>query len=528
MEAAHEQGIIHRDLKPANIKVRADGTVKVLDFGLAKAMEPAGAMSASVSMSPTITPPAMTQAGMILGTAAYMSPEQARGKTVDKRADIWAFACVFYEMLTGRRAFAGEDVTDTLAAVVRAEPDWPQLPAALSPSLRVFIRRCLEKDAKHRVGDIRDVRLALDGAFDAEPAADKPTPPAAPRSAWTRRRPWMSAAAALVFAIAWLAEWAPWRSTRTVESQLVRLDVDLGSDVSLGSTAGTNVIISPDGNRLVFVSQGRLLTRRLDQPRAVELVGTQGAFAPFFSPDSQWVAFFTLGQLKKISVEGGVAVSLCAVQGSSGRGGSWSEDATIVASLDGTTLSRLPDAGGAPTPLTKLAEGEVFHRWPQVLPGGKAVLLSVRQTSGTSNEDRIDVLSVRDGRRKTLQRGGWFGRYLATLKEGGFLVYVSKGTVFGVPFNLDRLEVLGTPSPVLEDVGYNALLGGAAEFDGSQNGTVVYRGGLAGGLVTLQWLDGAGKTERLPASAKRKRLPPSIIPASSRSIPLSRPTVSSS
>ena len=242
---------MHHDLKPANIKVRADGTVKVLDFGLAQALDTSPATATSDN-SPTITSPAqMTGVGVILGTAAYMSPEQARGKTVDKRADIWAFGAVLFEMLTGTRAFPGEGLTDTLAAVVRAEPNWTLLPASLPSALVVYLRRCLNKDPKQRAQAIGDVRLALEGAFDVEPAVHRPTLPVARRSAWSRTLPWISASAALVFAIAWLVGWAPWRSSQAVEHPLVRLDVELGTDVSLGSPVGVDVTISPDRNRLV-------------------------------------------------------------------------------------------------------------------------------------------------------------------------------------------------------------------------------------------------------------------------------------
>ena len=286
-------------------------------------------------------------------------------------------------------------------------------------------------------------------------------------------------------------------ATRPVEQALrplVRLDVDLGPDVSLGSLAGTDAILSPDGTRIVYVSQGRLFTRRLDQPNATELAGTQGAYAPFFSPDGQWVAFFTAGKLQKISVEGGSAITLC--NAPNGRGGSWGEDGNIIAALSTTGgLSRIPSAGGPPTPVTDLQNGEITHRWPQILPGGKAVLFTASTTTAAFDAANIEVMSLADHRRKTLVRGGTFGRYLPS----GHLVYVNRGTLFAVPFDVDRLEVHGTPAPVLDQVGYNAAQG-SAQLDFSQTGTLIYRsGGAGGGLLTVAWLDGAGKAQPLLA-----------------------------
>ena len=275
---------------------------------------------------------------------------------------------------------------------------------------------------------------------------------------------------------------------------LVRLDVDLGSDVSLASPAGADEIISPDGTRLVYVSQGRLFTRRLDQPTATELAGTQGAYEPFFSPDGQWVAFFSPGKLQKISVEGGSAITLC--DAPVGRGGSWGEDGNIIAALNNNGgLSRIPSAGGPPTPVTDLQNGETTHRWPQILPGGKAVLFTASTNATAFDGANIEVMSLSDHRRKTLVRGGTFGRYLPS----GHLVYVNRGTLFAVPFDVDRLEVHGTPAPVLDQVGYNAGVG-SAQLDFSQTGTLIYRsGGAGGGLLTVGWLDGAGKTQPLLA-----------------------------
>ena len=255
----------------------------------------------------------------------------------------------------------------------------------------------------------------------------------------------------------------------------MHLDVDLGPEVSLGSMSGADVIISPDGARLVFVSKDRLFTRRLNQPKATELAGTEGAYGPFFSPDGQRVAFFSSGKLKKIPVEGGTVIVLC--DAPSGRGGVWSEDHTIIASLTPAVsgLSRIPDGGGAPQPVTELAQGELTHRWPQLLSGGKAVLFTNSTLAGQFDEATIEVMSLDDRRRKTLLRGGTYGRYLATSAGAGHLVFVNKGTLFAVPMDLDTMAVRGTPVPVVQDVSYSPN-SGSAQFDFSQDGTLVYRG----------------------------------------------------
>jgi Tol biopolymer transport system component/predicted Ser/Thr protein kinase len=486
LEAAHEKGITHRDLKPANIKIRPDGTVKVLDFGLAKqSRDREGAVASDPEHSPTLTI-GMTEAGMILGTAGYMSPEQARGKTVDKRADIWAFGVVLYEMLTGRRLFEGEDMAETLAAVIHKEPGLSQVPA----KVQRLLQRCLAKDPKRRLRDIGDAWELLEDVGQAHGLSTTGHGPVPPRWPWA-----VAGVLAVALAVSLVMLWPP----RAVDHPPVRLDVDLGTDVSLGSTAGADAILSPDGTRLVYVSQQRLYTRKLDQPKATELAGTQGAFEPFFSPDGQWVAFFANGKLKKISVEGGAAITLC--DANFATGGSWGEDGNIIAGLGaGQGLSRIPSTGGAPTLVTELAQGEVTHRWPQILPGGKAVLFTTPTATRGSDGANIEVISLVDHRRTTLQRGGTYGRYLPTSKGAGHLVYINKGTLFAVPFDLDTLAVRGTPAPLLEGVAYNPAFG-FAQLDFSRTGTLVYRSGGAatGAQFTVQWLDSTGKTQALPA-----------------------------
>jgi serine/threonine-protein kinase len=284
----------------------------------------------------------------------------------------------------------------------------------------------------------------------------------------------------------------------------VRLDVDLGADVSLDSrNGGADAILSHDGTRLVYVSKGKLFTRRLDQPKATELAGTEGAYAPFFSPDGQWVAFFTAGKLKKVSLEGGAPIVLCDLcDAPSGRGGSWGEDGSIIAALSGAgALSRISAAGGAPAPATQLAAGEAFQRWPQVLPGGKAVLF-------TSDNSRIDVFSFAGRRRKTIVPAGVFGKYVAASTGVGYLLYVSNGTLFAVCFDANALETRGGAIQVVEQVAWDPGPR-SAQFDVSQNGVLLYRAGVAGagGDVTVQWLDGQGRMQPLVTKPVRYQWP---------------------
>jgi serine/threonine-protein kinase len=495
IEAAHEKGVIHRDLKPANIKVTPDGKVKVLDFGLATVFAPEK-RDGSLSDSPTLTMSA-TQQGIILGTAAYMSPEQARGEQVDKRSDIWSFGVVLYEMVTGKRLFEGNTVTDTLAAVLLKPPDFESAPV----SVRKLLRACLERDPRRRLRDIGEVwRLVEDS--DTEHHADRKTGSSGVL--------WVALVAIALLAL--IALWAPWRSTP--ERPLVRLDVDLGQDVFLSSADQIpliSVAISPDGNRIAYSARStggptRLFTRRLDEPKVTELSGTAGAMGPVFSPDGRWIGFYADNKFNKVSVEGGTVVPLGDVPGFPG-GADWAEADTIIVAGMTTAgpgaggLARIRSSGGTPIKVTD-ATGELGHVRPQTLPGGKAVLFGAYPGLITDKHS-VDVIDLVDGHRKTILPGAASARYLPTSNGSGYLLYVKKGTLFAISFDLNLLETRGDPVPIVNDLAYQ-YISDAAQYDVSPNGTLVYRkasGTLTLPAATIQWLipgnDGEARKERL-------------------------------
>ncbi len=495
LEYAHDKGIVHRDLKPANLKITPDGRLKVLDFGLAKAVNSESAVS-NPAASPTLTMRA-TAAGVIMGTAAYMAPEQARGAAVDQRADVWAFGVFVYELLTGRVLFDAPTVSDTLAGVLRQDIDIDDVPARFRRLLRV----CLERDVRRRLRHIGDARILLDEAATA-PSASTPVVHARSVTAW--------AAAVAVLAIVLAATGVMWwRATRPVDRPLLRLSVDLGPE----AVSGINITaaISPDGTRIVYPFRAadgvvHLGLRYLNQTKTTVLPGTENASDPFFSPDSQSIGFLSNGKLKKTLLVGGAPAILC--NSTELRGATWAENGYIYATLTSAAsgLHRIPVSGGTPEEVTKpsRAAGDYTHRWPQALPGGEYVLFSA-SSPASFEEGTLDVLSVKTGKRTQVHRGGYFGRYLPS----GHLIFIHDRTLFGVRFDLGTLKLSGAPIPLLEDVSPNDVTG-AGQFEFSQNGVLVYLAGMSN-QYQLSWLDASGKLEKLmqmPGSYINTKLSP--------------------
>jgi Tol biopolymer transport system component len=488
LEAAHEQNIVHRDLKPANVKLRSDGTVKVLDFGIAKMPEPAGASS---GRTPTLLTPAATEAGVLLGTAAYMSPEQARGLPIDQRADIWAFGCVLYEMLTGQPTFGGEDVTTTLARVLEREADLRALPESLSPAAKHTLELCLRKDPRTRIADIRDVRLGLADELAPPPATYESETSAGRRSA---RLIGLLAALAAGVAITTIVAWQSWpdQDPRPV----VRFSTPLTERVDTFAALSVEIMaVAPDGSRFAFLSPDGIRVRSLDEIEPRLIAGTRDAWASLmFSPGGRSVAYFNQDRaIKRIPVAGGVATVLAnAGRGVFVAGSSWAADGSIFyASSAG--IFRVEPNGGAPQLVVPVRVDGEFLTHPVLLPDGDSLLLTQSRTTFLRDASII-AYSLSTGERTHILDGGGKARYVST----GHLVFSSDNRIEGVTFDLDTLSVTSAAVPLAE--GVEEILGaGSAHFDVSENGVLVY---LTGAGIsadrTFFWVDRDGREEAIP------------------------------
>jgi serine/threonine-protein kinase len=508
LEAAHERGVVHRDLKPGNIMITPEGKVKILDFGLAKA-QAGDTTSVDIANSPTITAQ-MTEPGVILGTAAYMSPEQARGRSVDKRADIWAFGCVLYECLTGKRAFQGETVSDTLAQILKGEPDWTALPANTPAYIWALLRRCLQKNHRNRLHDIGDARIEI------EEASSGPTE----ESAGARRIPigWALLLGTVILVGGTLIGLLVGRGQRNYAVRpIVRTGVSLPPGMQLTRTSlrpiRTELALAPDGSFLVFSAspdgseaKAMLFKRSLDSAEATVIPGTEGARTPFFSPDGQWIGFWAKGRLNKMAAKGGIPDSVCDVS-EVPNGICWGSDGRIIFSMRREGLWSVSAGGGTPKTLIHIdSSKEETLRLPYLLPGGKALIF----TAMSHLRDivaQIKMISLETGQRKVLIEDGADARYIPT----GHLVFARRGTLMAAPFSLNRLEITGPAVTVTVGL-MQAFNGadarensGAGQYSVSESGNLIY---VSGGIFPepegqFFWIDRNGRAEPWTAFGRR-------------------------
>ncbi|HKE57078.1 MAG TPA: protein kinase [Pyrinomonadaceae bacterium] len=506
VETAHERGIIHRDLKPANVMITEDENVKVLDFGLAKALAEQ-AVPDNISESPTVLY-AGTQTGIILGTATYMSPEQAKGKKLDKRTDIWSFGCILFEMLTGKPPFAGETTTDTLASIVRAEPDWTLLPPTTPPRVVELLKRCLEKDPRMRLRDMGDARIEITNALTRPAEEAKIVPSVTTLAAQpSRGRSILFGLAGLVIGalVAALLLWRfagglspaqpagqPARRFTITPAEAEPLALTKFVPLAVGRVA---LAISPDGSNVVYVANrgghAQLVLRPFDQFEGKPISGTEGAYNPFFSPDGKWVGFFADNKLKKVSLSGGEPVTLCEARNPICA--SWRKDDEIFfGDQEGGTLTRVSVSGGTPK---AVSTGGAQVNDVEVLPGNKWLLFSTLQGSNPDNAE-IRALSLETGKVTTIMQGGSGPHYLAS----GHLLFTRSGALLAAPFDLKTNQLTGPAVAVLEGVRSETY--GNAQFSVSNNGTIVYMAGAPGWMGKPVWVDRQGKTTPIDLPAQ--------------------------
>ncbi|MFC2167781.1 protein kinase [Acidobacteriota bacterium] len=510
LELAHEKGIIHRDLKPANIKITPEGKVKILDFGIAKTFRDQSDDTDS-SKSPTITDE-MTEPGMIIGTAAYMSPEQAKGKAVDKRTDIWAFGCILFECLTGKRVFGGETTSDTIASILKGEPEWTKLPSKTPTRFRILLRRCLQKDSKKRLHDMADVRIEMD---ESESSLTEEAP-GAHRFSWRRNLPIISVCILIGVFFGFLVKrTGPGSISHTLVVSVIKTELDyalapMTASASFGWPSRTAFVISKDGSFIIYCAEqnnatsdtiSQLFMRRLREKTATPIPGTEGGIAPFLSPDNSEIGFWADKKLKKIPIDGGIAQDLC--EAASAFGASWGDDEKIVfASSSWSGLYSIPSSGGKPKILTEPdpEKMEDSHRLPFHLPNGKGILFTIRN-SQLERRYNIAILDSESGSWRVLLDNGSDARYIST----GHILFLRQGTLMAVPFDLDKPGDLGQPVTVIPDIIHMTIAfasnvsTAAGQFSISESGSLIY---VSGGTVPdmknlLVWVDFEGNEEPL-------------------------------